>query len=131
VRFEEVDSLGIVWHGRYASYFEDARDALGERCGIAYMDFYENGILVPIRKLHADFHRPLQLREEVTIEASLHFTKAARINHSYVIRDSRGEVATTGYSVQMMLDADYNLCMIPPRFYADFLRQWKEGRHDP
>ena len=24
VRFEEVDSMGIVWHGHYASYFEDA-----------------------------------------------------------------------------------------------------------
>ena len=27
VRFEETDPLGIVWHGRYASFFEDARTA--------------------------------------------------------------------------------------------------------
>ncbi len=127
VRFEEVDSIGIVWHGRYASYFEDARDALGERYGIAYMDFYTNGILVPIRKLHADFHRPLRLREEVTVEAALHYSEAARINYSFVVRDSAGKVATTGYSVQMMLDTDLNLCMLPPAFYAEFLRRWKQG----
>ena len=28
VRFEEVDALNVVWHGRYPSYFEDARVAM-------------------------------------------------------------------------------------------------------
>ena len=31
VRFEEVDPLTIVWHGRYPSYFEDGRAAFGEK----------------------------------------------------------------------------------------------------
>lgn len=29
IRFSEVDSMGIVWHGSYALYFEDAREAFG------------------------------------------------------------------------------------------------------
>ena len=37
VRFEETDPLAIVWHGRYASYFEDARSAAGEKYGIGYL----------------------------------------------------------------------------------------------
>jgi acyl-CoA thioester hydrolase len=131
VRFQEVDSIGIVWHGRYAGYFEDARDALGEQYGIGYMDFYENGILVPIKQLHADFHRPLRLKDEVTVEATLHYSDAARINHAFVIRDREGAVATTGYTVQMMLDKDRNLCMIPPPFYEAFLARWREGRVHP
>jgi acyl-CoA thioester hydrolase len=131
VRFEEVDSLGIVWHGRYAGYFEEARDALGERYGIGYTDFYENGILVPIKQLHTDFHRPLQLKEEVTVEATLHYSEAARINHAFVIRDRQGAVTTTGFTVQMMLDRDRNLYMIPPPFYEAFLERWREGRIHP
>lgn len=31
VRFNEADPLGIVWHGHYASYFEDARAAFGDK----------------------------------------------------------------------------------------------------
>jgi len=131
VRFEEVDAMGIVWHGRYAGYFEEARDALGERYGIGYTDFYENGILVPIKQLHADFHRPLQLKEEVAVEATLHYSEAARINHAFVIRDRQGAVTTTGFTVQMMLDRDRNLCMIPPPFYEAFLERWREGRIHP
>ena len=38
VRFEEVDSLGIVWHGRYPSFFEDSRDEFGNKYGLKYFD---------------------------------------------------------------------------------------------
>jgi acyl-CoA thioester hydrolase len=41
VRFEEVDALGIVWHGRYPGYFEDARTALGAAYDVGYLDFYK------------------------------------------------------------------------------------------
>ena len=29
VRFSEVDSMNIVWHGSYALYFENAREEFG------------------------------------------------------------------------------------------------------
>ena len=31
IRFNEVDALGIVWHGNYVKYFEDGREAFGEK----------------------------------------------------------------------------------------------------
>ena len=31
VRFSEIDSLGILWHGNYVQYFEDGREAFGEK----------------------------------------------------------------------------------------------------
>ena len=93
VRFEEVDPLGIVWHGRYASYFEDARVVLGEKYGIGYMDLFYNGILAPIKNMHIDFKSPLKFKEEVTIEGILHFSEASRINIEYIIRDREGKTA--------------------------------------
>ena len=79
VTLEEVDPLGIVWHGRYPSYFEDARVALGNRFGIGYMDFYEKGIVTPIKKMHVDYHLPLTFQQPFTIEGILHWTEAARL----------------------------------------------------
>ena len=128
VRFEEVDSLGIVWHGRYPSFFEDARTALGEKYGIGYMDFYEHGVVVPIKKMHIDYHLPLRFQEDFTVEGLLHWSEAARINFEFIIRGGEGHVTTTGYSVQMMLDRNENLLMIPPPFYSEFLDRWKEGK---
>ncbi len=37
IRFSEVDSMNIVWHGSYPLYFEDAREAFGKKYGLGYM----------------------------------------------------------------------------------------------
>jgi acyl-CoA thioester hydrolase len=127
VRFEEVDALGIVWHGRYASYLEDARSALGDHYGIGYLDLFGNGIIAPIKKMHIDYHTPLVYPEEFTIEGILHWSDAARINYEFIIRNSKGNTVATAYSVQVMLDRDKNLYMVAPKFYQDFCRRWKAG----
>ena len=128
VRFEETDMLGIVWHGRYASYFEDARTALGERYGIGYLSLYEHGILAPIKQLHLDYERPLRFQEEFSVEARLHWSDAARINMSYVVTDAHGNVTTTGHTVQIMLDREFNLLLVHPSFFAEFREKWRSGR---
>lgn len=127
VRFEEVDPLGIVWHGRYPSYFEDARVALGDKFGIGYMDFHRNEIVAPVRIFHVDYHRPLKFLENFTIEGILHWSEAARMNFEFIIRNDKGEVTSTGYSVQMMMDREQNLLLVSPAFYREFCEKWKRG----
>jgi acyl-CoA thioester hydrolase len=127
VRFEEVDSLGIVWHGRYASYFEDARVAFGEKYGIGYMDFYANGVVAPIKQMHFDYHQPLRFGDEMKIEAVLHWSEAARLNFEFTVRNSNDELSTTGYTIQMMLDLEENILVVLPPFYKKFLDNWKAG----
>lgn len=127
VRFEEVDPLGIVWHGRYPSYFEDGRVLLGEQYGIGYMDFYRQGIVAPIKQMHADYHRPLRFGDPFTIEAILHWTDATRLNHEFVLRNAAGEVTTTGYSVQLLMDEQGDVLMLPPAFYEQFRQRWLNG----
>lgn len=48
VRFSEIDSMQIVWHGEYVRYFEDGREAFGKRYGLDYMSIYREGYVVPI-----------------------------------------------------------------------------------
>lgn len=127
VRFEEVDPLNIVWHGRYPSYFEDARVALGERHGVGYQDWYGHGVVTPIKRLQVDYCRPLRFGDTAEIEGILHWSDAARIDFEYVIRDGAGEVATTGCTVQMLLDRSHNLLLVFPAFYEEFRARWREG----
>lgn len=127
VRFEEVDPLGIVWHGRYPSYFEDARVALGKRFDIGYLDFYNAGVVTPIKKMHVDYHRPLVFEEPFTIEAILHWSEAARMNIELVLRNADAQVTTTGYTVQMMMDKQSNFLLVPPPFYREFCERWQAG----
>jgi len=128
VRFEEVDPLGIVWHGRYASYFEDARVAHGDHFGIGYLDFFKHGLTTPIKQFHVDYDKPLLYGESYGIEARLHWTEAARLNYEFLITDAAGNVVTRGYSVQLMVDTEHELLVFPPDFYVAFLERWRMGK---
>ncbi len=126
-RFEEVDSLRIVWHGRYPSYFEDARVALGERYGIGYLRFHAEGVAAPIKQLHVDYRLPLRFGDRFTVEGLLHWSVAARLNHEFIIRNLAGEITTTGYTVQMFTDPKGELLLTQPEFVREFCRRWQEG----
>ncbi|WP_147821953.1 acyl-CoA thioesterase [Salidesulfovibrio onnuriiensis] len=127
VRFEEVDPMDIVWHGRYPSYFEDGRQALGKRYDISYRDFRDNEVAAPIKQMHIDYVRPLRFGESMSIETLLHWTEAARLNYEFIIRNGKGEITTTGYTVQLFVTFDQEFMMFPPDFYARFLESWKSG----
>ncbi len=127
VRFEEVDSMGIVWHGRYPSYFEDGRVALGHRYGISYSDFIREEIPVPVRQMQIDYCHPLKFEDEFEIETVLHWSDATRINFEYILRNPQGRVVCTGCTVQLMLDRDLSLLLAPPLFFAEFLERWRRG----
>ena len=126
VRFEEVDSMGIVWHGRYSGYFEDGRVALGHKYGISYSDFINHRNPVPIRQINIEYIEPLFFEDDIEIEAILHWSEAARINFEYIIRKN-GNIVCIGYTVQLMLDENLELLLAAPPFYLDFMEKWKKG----
>lgn len=50
IRLDEVDVLGIVWHGRYPSFLEDGREEMGRLFGLSYLDFKQAGVLLRRQK---------------------------------------------------------------------------------
>ncbi|MDR2735165.1 MAG: acyl-CoA thioesterase [Spirochaetota bacterium] len=127
VRFDELDPLSIMWHGNYASFFEEARVALGERYGIGYMDFIANNIIIPIKKFHVDYLAPLVFGETYTIWALLHYNPAARLDFEYQIFSKDGALMTTGCTIQMMLDTQKNILLAKPPFLEEFCQKWRNG----
>lgn len=126
IRFEEVDSVGIVWHGRYPSFFEDGRVAFGHKYGVSYSDFIRHRNPVPIRQLSLDYFEPLFFEDEIEIETMLHWSEAAKMNFEYHIY--KGEnIVCAGHTVQLMLDDNLELLLAPPDFYMEFMEKWKKG----
>ena len=128
VRFEEVDSLGIVWHGRYSSYFEDGRKAFGDKYGLGYLDMYNNGIYAPVVQLHFDYHTPLTFPEEFKISTTLHYTEAVKLNISYALHNAQNEIVVTGYTVQIFTTHDLEILLVRNEFLENFWKKWQEKR---
>ena len=130
VRLEEVDALGIVWHGRYASYFEDGREEIGRRYGLSYVEFQAAGAVLPIRTIHIDYLAPLRYLETFTVETTLHWNEAARLDMEYKIFNQKSELTTRGYSVQMMVNLEGGLLLEAPLFFRKFQSRWQSEEFD-
>jgi acyl-CoA thioester hydrolase len=130
VSFSDVDIMGIVWHGRYAKYFEEGFAALGRDYGLSYKEFYESGLRAPIVQMHVDYHLPLTLDEICTVEASMIWNEGARINIAYTIIKEDGQVAATGYTVQMFIDEESRepLIVTPP-LLEKCREKWIKGEY--
>ena len=97
VRFSEIDSMQIVWHGEYVRYFEDGREAFGKQYGLDYMSIYREGYMVPIVDLTCQFKQSLSFGEEAIVETRYIACEAAKIKFEYVIyRASDQSVVATG-----------------------------------
>jgi acyl-CoA thioester hydrolase len=123
VRFSEVDSMNIVWHGSYAFYFEDAREEFGKKYGLGYLDIFGNGYYAPLVDLQFSYKKPLIYGRKARVDISFRNTEAAKIIFDYEIYDlGDGSLIATGYSVQVFLDKQYQLVWNNPPFYEE----WKQ-----
>ena len=124
VRFSDVDSLGIVWHGHYVQYFEDGREAFGKQHNLRYLDFYNQGYVVPIVNIQCDYKQVLRYGDRIIIETTYTPCESAKINFTYRLLNSvTGELVVTGSTTQVFLSKDgFTLQLMNP----DFFRDWKE-----
>lgn len=121
IRFSEVDSMGVVWHGAYSKYFEDAREAFGEQYGLSYLFVFENGYFTPLVILNFQYKSVIRYGDKVQVKAKFIDTLAAKIIFEYEIFNlTTGKLATTGRSEQAFLDRNYELSLYPPPFYLEW-----------
>ncbi|MBQ4205247.1 MAG: acyl-CoA thioesterase [Bacteroidales bacterium] len=127
IRFSEVDSMGVVWHGHYAMYFEDAREEFGKKYHLEYLFMYDQGFFEPLVELTFKYKKPLiyGMKPEITI--TYRPTEAAKIVFDYEIRDTAtGEVYVTGHSVQVFMDrTNYQMVLYSPDFYEEWKKKWE------
>lgn len=125
VRFSEVDSMRIVWHGEYVRYFEDGREAFGrEFGGLNYLTITDEGYYIPIVKLELDYMMPLKCGDTAIVETRFINTHSAKIQMEYVIyRESDMAIAAIGKSLQVFthVESDELETSTP-----DFFLRWKE-----
>lgn len=130
VRFSEVDSMRVVWHGAYVRYFEDGRESFGRRySGIGYLDFHANGYTAPIVDLQLQYLAPLKVNDVALIETRYIDTPAAKLCFEYVIRrESDGCVVAKGSSVQVFVDGNGDMCLNNPPFFEQWKERWLNAK---
>lgn len=123
VRFNEVDALGIVWHGHYIMYFEQGREAFGLAHGIGYQSIQQAGYTTPIVQSSCEHKLPLRYGDSAKIVAHYVDTPAAKLIFRYAVYNDREELVCRGETVQVFLDRAQQLVLNLPDFVLDWKRK--------
>lgn len=132
VRFSEVDSMRIVWHGSYVKYLEDGREAFGrEFKGLGYSDFFQSEYAAPIVDMQIQYKKPLTINDTAIVEVRYINTEAAKICFEYTIykestnKESTNEIIATASTVQVFLNKNEELELANPEFYLKWKERWE------
>jgi len=90
VPFHDVDLAGVVWHGHYMKYLENARWAVMERIGFDLQAMIDSGYLWPIITSQVKYVRAARYGDRLRVQASL-VEWETRLAINYLILDCRDE----------------------------------------
>jgi len=116
VRFNEVDSWGMVWHGHYLAWFEVGRMALLGKFHLLPRDFTQMGYIAPVVDLKCIFKEPARLDDEILIRTTvLKPTKAALTFRFQALRKRDQKLLSSGETTQVLLTLDGRMLYIIPQ----------------
>ena len=124
VRYCETDQMGLVHHGSYINYFEEARIAWISNLGFSYSEMEKSGIILPVSKLNVSYLRPAYFDDELLVNVKLAELPTSRLIFNYTIKN-KDEVVVTAATVLAFLNKitkkpvrcpDYMLEKVAPLF---------------
>ncbi len=127
--FQDADPLGIIYHGNYFRYFEEARRALMDRIGYGYLEMKESGYMYPVSEVGVKYIQPIRFQHRIRVVAELEEWEN-RILVRYLIYDAEtGRRLTKAHTTQVAVRMDTGeLCLVTPDVFREKVRACHDER---
>ena len=125
---QHTDHAGVLWHGYYLNWLEEARiDALS-KVGIKYIDLIKDGYEMPVVSIEIKYKSPILHGEEILIESEFVINESPRIkiNSNFI---GRNNIIMTSSSIDLVLINKENFSIVrkKPKFFMEALNKLKNG----
>jgi acyl-CoA thioester hydrolase len=111
-RFAETDAMGVVHHGSYLLYLEEARVAFLRRRGRPYNEVRSNGVDLAVLEVFVSYRKALSFDEQVDV----HLVVGARTRTTFQIAyllTVDGEPRATAVTVHGAVGPDGRAARLP------------------
>ncbi|MGA7936753.1 MAG: thioesterase family protein [Kovacikia sp.] len=112
-----TDYAGVVWHGSYITWMEEARVECLRSIGVNYADLVALGCDLLVAELSIRYHQPVLMGMSVIVKTRMSYMEGVRINWDYQIQSSGGnDRFVTAQVVLVAVDRDKGKIMrqLPP-----------------
>ena len=113
VRFAETDAMGVVHHGSYIPWLEEARVALLAHGGHDYAEVHSGGIDLAVVDLAARYRRPVRFGDAVVVHTGVAAATRSLVEIAYLVV-AAGETALSAVTTHACVGPDGRPQRVPP-----------------
>jgi acyl-CoA thioester hydrolase len=124
VRYAETDQMGVVYHGNYFAFFEQARGEAIRNIGYTYADIEKFGIMMPVVHVDCKYIRPIKYDELITVTTILkEVPEVHDMKFLNEIYNEAGELAAVAHIKLVFVDMKtMKKTVLPEKFKADLYK---------
>ena len=105
VRYGETDAMGVVYHGSYPLYYEEARTEMLRSIGLSYAELERQGTMMPVVDMHIKYVASAFYDDLLTVRVSIKDLPTARIVFHYEVINERQQVVNQAEVTLVFVDA--------------------------
>ncbi len=105
VCYGDTDKMGVMYYGNYPRLYEIGRTEMIRKIWKSYREVEESGIILPVRSLNAQYHKPAVYDEILTIRTIIKEIPMVKFRMISKIYNERGELINEGDVVLGFIDA--------------------------
>ena len=86
VYYADTDSYGVVWHGSYLRWMEQARVEFCRKLGLDLIELKNNDITIPVTDLNIRYKAPAKLDDKIVVETFVSKITPLTITFTQIIK---------------------------------------------
>ena len=125
---QHTDHAGVMWHGSYLNWLEEARINALSSVGLTYKEISQAGFEMPVVEVKIKFKRPLFHGDQVLLESAVSKGKGPRWKfETNFLNDSSKVLANSNVDLVLINKDDFTLIRKEPDFIFRALSYLIEG----
>lgn len=108
IYYHDTDAGGVVYYGRYLSFFEEARTEFLESKGMSIKDLHNKGFLYAVYHCDVTYKKPARYGDQIICTAILKEIKGVRLHfHQQIIDKESQDVLTDAHITLVSLTKSF------------------------
>ena len=119
VRYDDTDTIGVVYYANYLVWFEVGRTDLLRESGWDYREMEKEGYALPVIDAHCTYREAAKYDDLLDVRTTGMLLSPVRVQFTYeVVRTADAAMLATGTTIHATLDRAGRPCRLPERVKA-------------
>ncbi|SPP30959.1 Acyl-CoA thioester hydrolase YbgC [Arsenophonus endosymbiont of Aleurodicus floccissimus] len=123
IYYEDTDAGGVVYHARYAHFFERARTEMLREKGFEQQKLRKENLAFVVRKMTIDYLHPAKLDDLLTVETTISYVQHTSLAFFQRLINQQGKEICTAEIVIVSIDT---FKMKPTRLPESIVAEFKQ-----